>query len=95
LLILAQDFEQITPYISDLRRKQVVTAQSLEKIEDAAYAIVVRSSEYDLPKEMLEDIVTKSISKFTTGNDGHGHDVRPLARRQMIDDASVYEGENS
>ena len=64
-------------------------------LSSAAYAIVVRSSEYDLPKEMLEDIVSKSISKFTTGNDGHGHDVRPLGRRQMIDDASVYEGENS
>ena len=57
----------------------------------AAYAIVVRSSEYDLPKEMLDDIVAKSISKFT-GNDGHGHDVRSLARRQ-IDDMSAYEGE--
>jgi hypothetical protein len=64
-------------------------------LSSAAYAIVVRSSEYDLPKEMLEDIVSKSISRFATGNDGHGHDVRPLARRQMIDDASVYEGENS
>jgi hypothetical protein len=51
---------------------------------------VVRSSEYDLPKEMLDDIVAKSISKFT-GNDGH--DVRPLARQ--IDDTNAYEGENS
>ena len=112
----------MTPYIPDLRKKQVVTAQSLEKIEDskfvrllqiltsgffytsfliyhpcflisgfffclllAAYAIVVRSSEYDLPKEMLDDIVAKSISKFT-GNDGHGHDVRSLAKRQIVDD---------
>ena len=57
----------------------------------AAYAIVVRSSEYDLPKEMLDDIVVKSISKFT-GDGGHGHDVRPVARRQ-IDDTNSYEGE--
>jgi len=85
------DFEQITPYIPDLRRKQVVTSQSLEKIEDTAYAIVVRSSEYDLPKEILNDIVAKSISKFA-GNDDHGRDARTLAKRQ-IDDTSVYEGE--
>lgn len=57
----------------------------------AAYAIVVRSSEYDLPKEILNDIVAKSISKYS-GNDGHGQDARPLTRRQ-IDDTSVYEGE--
>ncbi|KAF8807240.1 Translin [Phlegmacium glaucopus] len=66
------DFEQVTPYIRDLQKKQAVTAQSLEKIEDAVYAIVVRSSEYDLPTELLDDIVAQSISMFT----GSGHDVR-------------------
>jgi len=79
------DFEQLTPYIQDLKKKQVVTAQSLEKIEDAAYAIVVRSSEYDLPTEILDDAVAKSISNFT----GHGHDVHP----RKIDDTSGDEGE--
>jgi hypothetical protein len=29
----------------------------------AVYAIVVRSSEYDLPPEMLDDIVSQSISQ--------------------------------
>jgi len=86
------DFEKITPYIPDLKKKQIVTAQSLEKIEYAAYAIVVRSSEYDFPKEMLDDVVAKSVSKFTVDG-GHSHDVRPVARRQMIDDTSAYEGE--
>lgn len=51
----------------------------------AAYAIVVRSSEYDLPTEMLDDIVAKSISKFT----GPGHDVRP----RQTDNTSGDEGE--
>ena len=107
----------MTPYIRDLKKKQAVTAQSLEKIEDgrssfhaqipwfhaliyrlglflnlrlvsATYAIVVRSSEYDIPTEMLDDIVAKSISKFT-GNSGHGHDVR----RRQTDDTSGDEGE--
>lgn len=72
----------MTPYIRELGKKQVVTSQSLEKIEDgkldpttltiffnspcvAAYAIVVRSSEYDLSPEMLDDIVAKSISSYS------------------------------
>ncbi|KAJ3513734.1 hypothetical protein NLJ89_g2783 [Agrocybe chaxingu] len=58
------DFERMSPYIRDLRKKQVVTAQSLEKIEDAAYAIAVRSSEYDLPPALLDDIVAQSISNY-------------------------------
>ena len=52
---------------------------------------MVRSSEYDLPKEMLDDIVTKSISKFM-GSGGPGHDFRPLARGQIAD-TSTYEVE--
>ena len=28
------DFERLTPYVRDLSKKQAVTAQSLEKIED-------------------------------------------------------------
>jgi len=64
------DFERLTPYIRDLSKKQQVTAQSLEKIEDAAYAIVVRGSEYDVPQEMLDDMVAISISTF---GGGHRH----------------------
>ncbi|KXN83588.1 Translin-associated protein X [Leucoagaricus sp. SymC.cos] len=59
------DFEQYTPFVPDLRKKQAVTGQSLEKIEDAAYTIVVRSSEYDLPPEILDHIVAQSISMFS------------------------------
>ncbi len=87
LTCVISDFERFTSYIWDLRKKQVVTTQSLEKIEDgkritcqfkriprsltscipftpAAYAIVVRSSEYDLSPEMLDDIVARTISNF-------------------------------
>jgi len=56
------DFESWTPYFKDLRKKQTVTSQSLEKIEDAAYAIMVRSSEYDLSPDMLDDIVARTVS---------------------------------
>lgn len=40
----------------------------------AAYAIVVRSSEYDLPPEMLDDIVALSLSRFG-GNRPSGLDL--------------------
>ncbi|EKM60850.1 uncharacterized protein PHACADRAFT_84062 [Phanerochaete carnosa HHB-10118-sp] len=65
-------FEGWTPYFKDLRKKQNVTSQSLEKIEDAAYAIVVRSSEYDLSPDMLDDIVARAISFHGVSGNGRG-----------------------
>lgn len=79
-----KDFERMTPYVRDLRKKQYVTAQSLEKIEDgscslrlsdssrlsclslAAYAIAIRSSEYDLSQDILDDIVARSVSGYAS-----------------------------
>jgi len=60
------DFERFTPYVRELSKKQAVTSQSLEKIEDAVYAIVVRGSEYDIPPDMLDDIIAQSISTFSS-----------------------------
>lgn len=34
----------------------------------AVYAIVVRSYEYDLPPEMLDDIISRSIPSFASGS---------------------------
>ncbi|KAL4243083.1 translin family protein [Abortiporus biennis] len=62
------DFESMTPYFRELRKKQNVTSQSLEKIEDAAYALAVRSSEYDLPPEILDDLVQRAIINTTSGD---------------------------
>ncbi|ETW87547.1 hypothetical protein HETIRDRAFT_469678 [Heterobasidion irregulare TC 32-1] len=62
------DFDGFTPHVRELSKKQHVTQQSLLKIEQAAYTITVRSSEYDLPPEMLDDIVGRHISRFS-----HGH----------------------
>ncbi|KAK7468632.1 hypothetical protein VKT23_003137 [Stygiomarasmius scandens] len=56
------DFERFTPHVRDLSKKQSVTAESLVKIEDAAYAAVVRSSEYDLTPDMLDDLVKSYLS---------------------------------
>ncbi|KAF8845328.1 Translin [Paxillus ammoniavirescens] len=71
------DFDRFTPFVKELRKKQIVTNQSLEKIEDAVYAIVVRSSEYDLPPEMLDDIISRSIPSFASGSGKakHSRDV--------------------
>ncbi|KAJ6604306.1 Translin [Mycena vulgaris] len=62
------DFEGFIPYVRDLSKKQSVTANSLEKIEAAAYAVAVRGSEYDLPPEMLDDLVAQTTAKFNTGH---------------------------
>ncbi|KAF9459445.1 Translin [Collybia nuda] len=70
------DFERMTPYIRELSKKQAITTQSLEKIEDAAYAIAVRGSEYDLPQDMLDDIVTQTISTFGSHGDMKGRSRR-------------------
>lgn len=72
------DLDRFAPLFRELGKKQHVTAQSLEKIEDgtfyslcalgnltssiAIYAMVVRSSEYDLPPQMLGDIVSQSMA---------------------------------
>jgi len=42
------DLEGLTPFVRELRKKQDVTAQSLHKIEDAAYSLSVRGAEYGL-----------------------------------------------
>lgn len=72
------DFERFTPYVKELSKKQAVTSQSLEKIEDAVYAIVVRGSEYDIPPDMLDDLIAQSISNFssTTSAKSSQRDVR-------------------
>ncbi|KAJ4489585.1 Translin [Lentinula edodes] len=59
------DFERFTPYVWELHKKQAVTAQSLSKIEDAAYTAVVRTSEFDLPAEMLDDIVNQTVLNYS------------------------------
>ncbi|CCM01642.1 uncharacterized protein FIBRA_03703 [Fibroporia radiculosa] len=69
------DFEGLTPYFRELRKKQQVTAQSLEKIENVAYAIAMRSFEYDLPPELLDDIVDQTVSQMAQLND-RGNDRR-------------------
>ncbi|KIY67587.1 Translin [Cylindrobasidium torrendii FP15055 ss-10] len=58
------DFDGFTPQIRNLSKKQSVTTQSMKKIEDAVYAIVVRTSEYDLPPDLLDDLV----AQITSGN---------------------------
>jgi len=74
------DFDRFTPHIYELSKKQHVTAQSLEKIETAVYSIVVRGSEFDLPQEVLDDIIARSMSTVNDGNArSKGKDARDRA----------------
>jgi len=47
----------------------------------AAYAVVVRGSEYDLPPDILDDIVAQFISDFG----GKWSDHRPRTRHRNDD----------
>ena len=93
------DFEVLVPYFKDLKKKQAVTSQSLQKIEDggfpscakapsrskcifiAAYAIAVRTSEYDLPPEMLDDIAAMVSSSYGRGSG----EEQPRRKRPRLD----------
>ncbi|KLO20522.1 Translin [Schizopora paradoxa] len=55
------DFDGFSPYVKQLSKKQAVTSQSLQKIEEAAYAIAVRASEYGENDAMLADIVEQCV----------------------------------
>jgi len=60
------DFDGFTPYVKQLSKKQAVTSQSLLKIEEAAYTIAVRTSEYGESDAMLEDIVERCVMGVKT-----------------------------
>ncbi|THH05301.1 hypothetical protein EW146_g9939 [Bondarzewia mesenterica] len=103
-------FEGFTPHIRDLSKKQQVTSQSLQKIEQgpslfplkntgsrsrthssvlfvvAAYAIAVRSSEYDLPPEIIDDVVSTLLSRFDTDDASRGTGRRGRRRDDDGDD---------
>jgi hypothetical protein len=87
------EFEALVPLVPrELRKKQAVTASSLEKIEDGArppgacsasgadqpraavYAIAVRTAEFDLPPEMIDDIVARHMSGYGAGTRTSGRD---------------------
>ncbi|KAI0823019.1 Translin [Trametes gibbosa] len=80
------DFERLTPHFKELRKKQHVTAQSLEKIEDATYAVVVRTSEYDLPPELLDDLVAQTLSRAADHSRFGEETSRKRPRDSVFDD---------
>ncbi len=53
----------------------------------AVYAIVVRSSEYDLPPEMLDDIVSRTFSN--SAGDRKGHRRRNADSEDEFDDEAM------
>ncbi|VDB99332.1 unnamed protein product [Peniophora sp. CBMAI 1063] len=79
------DFERYSPGVRDLGKKQRVTAQSLVKIEDAAYAIAVRSSEFDLPPERLDDLVAQTLASASREFEEHTAASRRRSRRDEDD----------
>ena len=54
------------------------------KLGPAAYAVAVRTSEFDLPPEMLDDLVAQTGSHAT---DHNGFGDEPRRKRARNDDA--------
>lgn len=62
------ELDKCAPYVKDVRKKQTVVAESLAKIEDAVYATVIRTSEYDFSDEILCGIISRSVTSGHSGN---------------------------
>ncbi|KAF9785994.1 Translin [Thelephora terrestris] len=61
------DFGALTHHSRELTKKQRVTVESLHKIEDVAYAVAIRCYEYDLPHDILDDIVSRTLDTSQHG----------------------------
>ena len=57
-------------------------------IGTAAYAIAVRTSEFDLPPDMLDDLVAQMVSR-ATDTSGFGDDTR-RRRGAEYEEVEVY-----
>lgn len=75
------ELDKCAPHVREVRKKQAVAAESLAKIEDAVYATVIRTSEYDLSDEILDCIISRSISA------GHGGNSQGSGRHFCSDNA--------
>jgi len=61
------DFGALIHHSRELAKKQRVTVESLHKIEDVAYAVAIRCYEYDLPNDILDDIVSRTLDTSQPG----------------------------
>ncbi|PWY98693.1 Translin [Testicularia cyperi] len=69
---LRDSLDPFIPLVYDLKKKQIVTNQSLRKIEDILYALAVRSSEYGSDPEALKEMVRRSLA--SSSNDRQNDD---------------------
>ncbi|KAG8833332.1 hypothetical protein FRC17_010864 [Serendipita sp. 399] len=56
------DFERFTPYVRELSKKQQTTKQSMQKIEEANYAVRLRLAEFQTDPDLLDEIAKRSIA---------------------------------
>ncbi|KAI5991565.1 Translin [Pisolithus albus] len=75
------ELDKCAPHVREVRKKLAVAAESLAKIEDAVYATVIRTSEYDLSDEILDCIISRSVST------GHGGNFQGSGRHFCSDNA--------
>ncbi|KAJ1603615.1 hypothetical protein NDA14_003012 [Ustilago hordei] len=72
---LRDALDPFIPLVRDLKKKQIVTNQSLRKIEDILYAITVRSAEYGSDPTALQEMVRRTLASASSApNQGHDDD---------------------
>jgi len=69
------DFEAFVPFVKDLGKKQLVTAQSLYKLEDAAYAVKIRELEYQGKEGVsIDEVVGRYVAVMGRPTDSSKRD---------------------
>lgn len=58
---LRNQLDVFVPHIRDMKKKQVVTNQSMRKIEDISYNIKVRSAEFGSNPAALQEMLRRSL----------------------------------
>ncbi|SNX87914.1 uncharacterized protein MEPE_06625 [Melanopsichium pennsylvanicum] len=71
---LRDGLDTFIPLVRDMKKKQVVTNQSLRKIEDILYAITVRSAEYGSDPKALQEMVRRALASTCSGQNSRDND---------------------
>lgn len=71
---LRNALDPFVPLLRDLGKKQTVTNQSLQKIEDILYAITVRSAEFGSDPQALREMVRRTLASSSASNARNARD---------------------
>lgn len=71
---IRDSLDPFIPLVRDLKKKQLVTNQSLRKIEDILYAITVRTAEFGSDPKALAEMVRRTLASASSAPNGADND---------------------